>query len=156
MRGYNVQKTYTSGRNKVNFLSHDYHIKTSKSNRLDNKMRFISLLERFMQSVYCIKYIAGDIKTFWRFKEVRTMKNTLRIAALVTILNASTVFAASNAGLGGGGIGLIGWIFIAFIAVVITFQLIPSLIVFGSMLVSIFGKAGNHEKVTDHGKADNI
>ncbi|MCD6150318.1 MAG: hypothetical protein J7J70_01500 [Deltaproteobacteria bacterium] len=84
------------------------------------------------------------------------MKNTLRIAALVTILNAGTVFAASNAGLGGGGIGLIGWIFIAFIAVVITFQLIPSLIVFGSMLVSIFGKAGNHEKVTDHGKADNI
>ena len=83
------------------------------------------------------------------------MKNMFRVAALVIILNANTVFAASNAGVGGGGIGLIGWIFIAFIAVVITFQLIPSLIVFGSMLVSIFGKAGNHERVTNHGKPHN-
>ena len=138
----------------MNHLSPGYYIKMSKSNRLYGKMRFISLLERFMQSVYCIKYIIGDIVTFWRFKEVRTMKNMFRIAALVTILNANTVFAASNAGVGGEGLGLIGWIFIGFIAVIITFQLIPSLVVFGSMLVAIFGKAGNDERVTAHGEAD--
>jgi hypothetical protein len=104
-----------------------------------------------MRSVYCTKHITGDIETFWGFKEVRTMKNTLRIAALVTILNANTVFAASNAGVGGG---LIGWIFIAFFAVVITFQLIPSMIMFRSILVAIFGKAGNNERFTVHGEAD--
>ena len=81
------------------------------------------------------------------------MKNTFRIITLIAILHASTVFAAS--GVGGGGIGLIGWIFIAFIAVIITFQLIPSLVVFGSMLVSIFGKAGKHERVTNHGEPHN-
>ena len=107
-----------------------------------------------MQSVYCIKYITGDIESFWRFKEVRTMKNMFRIAALVTILNANTVFAASNAGLGGEGLGLIGWIFIGFMAVIITFQLIPAMIMFRSILVAILGKAGNNERVTFHGEAD--
>jgi len=107
-----------------------------------------------MQSVYCIKYITGDIESFWRFKEVRTMKNMFRIAALVTILNANTVFAASNAGLGSEGLGLIGWIFIGFMAVIITFQLIPAMIMFRSILVAILGKAGNNERVTFHGEAD--
>ena len=82
------------------------------------------------------------------------MKSTLRIAALVAILNANTVFAASKAGVGGEGLGLIGWIFIGFIAVIITFQLIPAMIMFRSILVAIFGKAGNDERVTAHGEAD--
>jgi len=83
------------------------------------------------------------------------MKNTFRTITLMTFLFASTAFASSGTGIGGGGIGFIGWIFIGFMAVIITFQLIPSLIVFGSLLVSIFGKAENHERVAEHGESGN-
>lgn len=81
------------------------------------------------------------------------MKNTVRIVTLMTTLYASSAFAASGAE--GGGIGLIGWIFIGFFAVIVAFQLIPSLALFGSMMTAIFGKAGKHGKVTGNGKPGN-
>ena len=81
------------------------------------------------------------------------MKNTFRIITLMTILYANSAFAASGAE--GGGFSLIGWIFIGFLAVIVAFQFFPALIMFGSMMAGIFGKARNHEEVTDNGKPNN-
>ena len=80
------------------------------------------------------------------------MKNTLRIIALMTVLSAGSAFAAGGAE--GGGISLIGWIFIGFLAVVFTMQLIPSLFMFGSMMRAVFGK-NRQETATENGKANN-
>ena len=84
-------------------------------------------------------------------KEVRTMRNTVRIIALMALLSASSAFAAS--GSESGGIGIVGWIFIGVIAAVVAFQLIPAMVLFGSMLVAIFGKAARHENAADNGKS---
>ena len=81
------------------------------------------------------------------------MKNTFRIVTLSAILYANSAFAAS--GVEGGGIGLIGWIFIGFMAVIIAFQFTPALMMFGSMMAGIFGKSKNHEAVTNNGKSNN-
>ncbi len=81
------------------------------------------------------------------------MKNTFRIVTLITILYANSAFAAS--GVEGGGIGLIGWIFIGFMALIIACQFIPSMFMFGSMMTGIFGKAKNHEIVTGNKKSNN-
>ena len=80
------------------------------------------------------------------------MKNTLRIIALAVVLQAGSAFAAGGAE--GGGISLIGWIFIGFLAVVFTMQLIPSVFMFGSMMRGVFGKNGQ-ETVSGNGKANN-
>jgi hypothetical protein len=40
-------------------------------------------------------------------------------------------------------------------AVVITFQLIPSLMMFGGMMASIFGKEDKRKGVVDNGKSSN-
>ena len=76
------------------------------------------------------------------------MKNTLRIVALVTMLNANTVFAATGAET--AAISLMGWAFIGFMAVIITLQFVPCLMMFGSMMVALFGKTGNHEQITEN------
>lgn len=81
------------------------------------------------------------------------MKNTFRIITLFAILHASSAFAAS--GVGSEGISLIGWIFIGFLAVIFTLQLIPSLLMFGSMMMAIFGKASHRESVIENGKSNN-
>jgi len=47
-----------------------YFIIICKYSRLYKIIRFISVLECFMQTVYCIKYIIAEIGTFWRCKEV--------------------------------------------------------------------------------------
>ena len=75
------------------------------------------------------------------------MKNTFRIVTLMAILQANSAFAASGAG--GSEIGLIGWIFFGFLALIITLQFIPALMMLGSMMVGIFGKAKTREGVTD-------
>ncbi len=80
------------------------------------------------------------------------MKNTLRIITMLAAFKASTAFAATGAG--GGGISLAGWIFIGFLGVVITFQFIPCLIMFGSMMASIFGKTRSNKKVAENGKTN--
>ena len=76
------------------------------------------------------------------------MKNTFRIATLMTVLYANSAFAASGAE--GSGFSLIGWIFLGFLALIVTLQFIPALIMFGSMMVGIFGKAKDHERVKDN------
>jgi hypothetical protein len=92
-------------------------------------------------------------KAYWECKEVITMKNTFRIITILAILPANSAFAAGGGE--GGGISLIGWIFIGFMAVVITFQLIPSLMMFGGMMTSIFGKEDKGKEVVDNGKSSN-
>jgi len=82
------------------------------------------------------------------------MKNTLRIIALMTILHAGSVFAATGAG--GDGISFIGWIFIGFMVVVIAFQFIPAVVMFGSMMMAVFGKVRSQKRVTENGKTNNL
>ena len=77
------------------------------------------------------------------------MKNTLRIVTLMAILYANSAFAADGA-MGGEGIGLAGWIFIGFMALIVACQFVPAVFMLGSMLVGIFGKAKNNEKVLDN------
>ncbi|MCD6534727.1 MAG: hypothetical protein J7L25_11750 [Deltaproteobacteria bacterium] len=81
------------------------------------------------------------------------MKNTLRIVTLLVMLQASSVFAASSAE--SGGIGIIGWLFIGFMAVIVAFQFIPSAMMFGSMMAGLFGKTKKHEEVLNNGKVNN-
>ncbi|MBN2809760.1 MAG: hypothetical protein JXR80_09740 [Deltaproteobacteria bacterium] len=81
------------------------------------------------------------------------MKTMLRIVTVFAALQATSVFAASGAG--GGGIGLIGWIFIGFMAVIVAFQFVPAVIMFGSMMAAVFGKAKNRESAAHSAKADN-
>ena len=81
------------------------------------------------------------------------MKNIFRIVTVSAILYANSAFAASGAE--GGGFGLIGWIFVGFMALIVAFQLFPAVMMFGSMMAAIFGKAKNHEEVMNNGKANN-
>ena len=73
------------------------------------------------------------------------MKNTLRIVTLMTVLYANSAFAAT--GTESGGFSLIGWIFLGFLALIVTLQFVPALIMFGSMMAGIFGKAKDHQEV---------
>ncbi len=75
------------------------------------------------------------------------MKNILRSAALMTILYANSAFAAS--GTETSEFGLAGWIFIGFIALIVTLQLVPALIMLGSMMVGFFGKAKSREGIVE-------
>ncbi|MCK5539948.1 MAG: hypothetical protein KAI69_03390 [Deltaproteobacteria bacterium] len=74
------------------------------------------------------------------------MKNTFCIATLIAIMQANSAFAATGAE--GSGFSLIGWIFLGFLAVIITLQFVPALIMFGSMMMGIFGKAKSHGRET--------
>ncbi|MEA1924048.1 MAG: hypothetical protein U9N63_15535 [Pseudomonadota bacterium] len=76
------------------------------------------------------------------------MKNTFRIVTLMAILHANSAFAAS--GVADGGIGLVGWIFIGFMALIVAMQFVPALFMLGSLVVGVFGKAENHGKVLDN------
>ena len=73
------------------------------------------------------------------------MKNTLRIITLMTIMYANSAFAATGAG--GSEFGLVGWMFIGFLALIVTLQFVPALIMLGSMMAGIFGKAKDHQEV---------
>ena len=73
------------------------------------------------------------------------MKYTLRIVALMTIMYANTAFAAT--GTNGSEFGLIGWMFIGFLALIVTLQFVPALIMLGSMMVGLFGKKVAHKEV---------
>ena len=77
------------------------------------------------------------------------MKNTLRIVTLMTVLYANSAFAA-NGIVGSEGIGLVGWIFIGFMALIVACQLIPAVFMLGSMVVGLFGKAGDQQEVKNN------
>ena len=76
------------------------------------------------------------------------MKNTLRIVALMTVLYANSAFAATGAET--AGFSLMGWIFLGFLAVIITLQFVPALILLGSMMAGVFGKAKDHKAITEN------
>ncbi len=76
------------------------------------------------------------------------MKNTFRIIALMTILQANSAFAASGAEV--SELGLVGWIFLGFLALIVAVQFVPALIMIGSMLAGVFGKAKDHEGVKNN------
>ncbi len=78
------------------------------------------------------------------------MKNTLRIVTLMTIMYANSAFAATGAAAGGSS--LIGWIFLGFLALIVTVQFVPAVIMFGSMMAGVFGKAKNRETVSGNVK----
>ena len=78
------------------------------------------------------------------------MKNTLRIVTLMTIMYANSAFAATGAET--GGFSLLGWIFLGFLALIVTLQFVPALIMLGSMMAGVFGKAKNREAVTGNVK----
>ena len=80
------------------------------------------------------------------------MKNLIITAVLSILLYANTVFAAT--GNEGGGIGLIAKIFLAFFAAIIVFQLIPSLILFGSLIVAIFSRSPRKELAESESNSD--
>lgn len=65
------------------------------------------------------------------------MKTTLKIACLAAILGAGNLYAATTAGKG-GEIGVAGWLFIGFMALIVVMQLIPAVMMFGSMMSAIF------------------
>ena len=75
------------------------------------------------------------------------MKNTLRIITLVAILKANSVFAASGAE--SGDLSLIGWLFIGFMALIVVFQAVPAVMMFGAMMAAIFGKSRNLDKANN-------
>ena len=77
------------------------------------------------------------------------MKNTLRIITLMTVLYANSAFAATGA-MGGEGIGLVGWIFIGFMALIIACQFVPAVFMLGSMVVGFFGKTSDHQEVKNN------
>ena len=70
------------------------------------------------------------------------MKNTLRIVALMTIMYESTAFAATGTNF--SEFGLVGWMFIGFLALIVTLQFVPALIMLGSMMVGVFEKKVAH------------
>ena len=76
------------------------------------------------------------------------MKNTLRIITLMTIMYANSAFAASGAE--GSEVGLVGWLFIGFLALIVSLQFVPALFMMGSMMAGIFGQAKNHQEVKDN------
>ncbi len=78
------------------------------------------------------------------------MKNTLRIVTLMTIMYANSAFAATGAE--GTEFGLAGWIFLGFLALIVTLQFVPALIMFGSMMAGVFGKAKNRETASGNVK----
>ncbi len=71
------------------------------------------------------------------------MKNLIITVVLSILLHANTVLAAT--GNEGGGIGLMAKIFLAFFAAIIVFQLIPSLILFSSLIVAIFSRSSKKD-----------
>ncbi len=81
------------------------------------------------------------------------METAFRIFTRVTILQASSAFAES--GTGGAGVGLIGWLFIGFVALIVAFQFIPATMMFGSMMAAIFGKTKSREVITGNAKSNN-
>ena len=61
-------------------------------------------------------------------------------------LNSSNVYAATGEG---AGSGLLGKIFLAFVALVVVAQLMPALVLFGSIIRGLFSKTPQTKKNSD-------
>ncbi len=77
------------------------------------------------------------------------MKNTLRIVTLMTVLYANSAFAATGAQ-GGSEFGLIGWLFIGFLALIACLQIVPALMLIGSMVAGILGAVNNQKEANNN------
>ncbi len=69
------------------------------------------------------------------------MKIMMKIFAAI-IMTATPALASSDPEIMDGG--LLVFLFLGFGALIVVLQLIPSLMLFGSMLKGLFGGAGNH------------
>ena len=74
-----------------------------------------------------------------RAPEETVMRNSIGVALLTMVFYSTSAFAAS--GSQPAGISWMAKIFFAFIAAIIVFQLIPAVVLLGSMLVSLFSRA---------------
>ncbi len=80
------------------------------------------------------------------------MKNLIFAVVVAILLHANTVLGAT--GNDGGGIGLMAKIFLAFFAAIIVFQLIPALILFGSLIVAIFSRSSKKDLAESESVSD--
>jgi hypothetical protein len=64
------------------------------------------------------------------------------VTLMVTVIGISPGLASSDPETTGSG--LLVLLFLGFIGLIVAFQLIPSLILFGSMIKGLFGTAGSH------------
>jgi hypothetical protein len=64
------------------------------------------------------------------------------VAVMVTMIGMTPVLASSDPEAAGSG--LLVFLFLGFIGLIVAFQLIPSLILFGSMIKGLFGAAESH------------
>lgn len=76
------------------------------------------------------------------------MKTTLKVAAVIMVTQAQNVLAAT--GSEGTDISLAGWLFIGFMALIVTMQLVPALLMFGSMMSALFSRTRKLEKLTEN------
>jgi len=79
------------------------------------------------------------------------VKNSICLALLTLAFYSTSAFAAS--GSQPAGISWMAKIFFAFIAAIIVFQLIPAVVLLGSMLVSIFSRARESD-LAENGKTE--
>lgn len=82
------------------------------------------------------------------------MKKTLAIAAAATVLYAHNALAATG-GINGSELGLAGWLFIGFMALIVVMQLVPAVMMFGSMMSAVFSGAKKFENAAAKGNAGN-
>lgn len=79
------------------------------------------------------------------------MRNSIFIALLTMVFYSTSALAAS--GSEPTGISWMAKIFFAFIAAIIVFQLIPAVVLLGSMLVSLFSRARERD-LAENGKTE--
>ncbi|UCG38421.1 MAG: hypothetical protein JSV00_09610, partial [bacterium] len=71
-------------------------------------------------------------------------------ATLVPCLLMGTVaFADSPAASGPGGISVLTWLFFGFVGLIVLAQLVPALVIFGSLLKAVFSRAEKAVEAAD-------
>ncbi|UCF30385.1 MAG: hypothetical protein JSV26_10020 [bacterium] len=75
------------------------------------------------------------------------MKTYFQTALLTLVFYSTSAFAASGAE--GGGSGWAIKLFFAFLAAIIVLQLIPALVLFGSMVAAVFRRAPKEAELVE-------
>ena len=101
-------------------------------------MRF-ALASGLSGTPYALKKSEEPETIFQELPKEAVMRNKISVALLTVAFYSTSAFAAS--GSQPAGISWMAKIFFAFIAAIIVFQLIPAVILLGSMLVSLFSRA---------------